>query len=34
VYPQKQNLAAKVRVFVDFLTARFGSGSAKAGTLW
>jgi LysR family transcriptional regulator, transcriptional activator for dmlA len=34
VYPQKQNLAAKVRVFVDFLTARFGSGAGKARTLW
>jgi DNA-binding transcriptional LysR family regulator len=34
VYPQKQNLAAKVRAFVDFLTTRFGQGSGKGQTPW
>jgi DNA-binding transcriptional LysR family regulator len=34
VYPQKQNLAAKVRVFVDFLTAHFGQGSARDRIQW
>ena len=29
VHPQGQNLAAKVRVFVEFLTAHFGQGSGK-----
>jgi len=34
VYPQKQNLAAKVRVFVDFLTAHFGQQSGKERIRW
>jgi LysR family transcriptional activator of dmlA len=34
VYPQKQNLAAKVRVFVDFLTARFEQGSGRERMHW
>ena len=34
VYPQKQNLAAKVRVFVDFLAAHFGEGSGKERIQW
>jgi len=34
VYPQKQNLAAKVRVFVEFLAAHFGQGSAKERIQW
>jgi DNA-binding transcriptional LysR family regulator len=34
VYPQKQYLAAKVRVFVDFLTARFDRGSGKGRPRW
>jgi DNA-binding transcriptional LysR family regulator len=34
VYPQKQNLAAKVRVFVDFLTARFEQGSGRERMQW
>ena len=33
VFPQKQNLAAKVRVFVDFLAARFAS-RARSGMKW
>ena len=34
VYPQQQNLAVKVRVFVEFLTANFGQGSCKERTQW
>jgi DNA-binding transcriptional LysR family regulator len=34
VYPQKQNLAAKVRVFVEFLTTHFGQGSGKDRIRW
>lgn len=34
VYPQKQNLAAKVRVFVDFLIARFELRSHSGRTQW
>jgi DNA-binding transcriptional LysR family regulator len=34
VYPQRQYLAAKVRVFVDFLTARFERGPGKGRTRW
>ena len=34
VYPQKQNLAAKVRVFVEFLTAHFGQGPGKERIQW
>jgi DNA-binding transcriptional LysR family regulator len=34
MYPQKQNLAAKVRVFVEFLTAHFGQGSGKERIQW
>ena len=34
VYPQKQNLAAKVRVFVEFLVERFGPGSGKGRSPW
>jgi len=34
VYPQKQNLAAKVRVFVDFLTAHFGHASGEKRIQW
>lgn len=34
VYPQKQNLAAKVRVFVEFLTAHFGQGSGQERIRW
>jgi DNA-binding transcriptional LysR family regulator len=34
VHPQKQNLAAKVRVFVDFLTARFEQGSGRERMHW
>lgn len=34
VYPQKQNLAAKVRVFVDFLTAHFGQAAGKERIRW
>ena len=34
VYPQKQNLAAKVRVFVDFLIARFEQGSGRERMQW
>jgi DNA-binding transcriptional LysR family regulator len=34
VYPQKQNLAAKVRVFVEFLATHFGEGSGKDRIQW
>jgi DNA-binding transcriptional LysR family regulator len=34
VYPQKQNLPAKVRAFVDFLTLRFGQESGKERIKW
>lgn len=34
VYPQKQNLAAKVRVFVDFLTDHFGQRSGTERIRW
>jgi DNA-binding transcriptional LysR family regulator len=34
MYPQKQNLAAKVRVFVDFLVAHFGQGTGKERFKW
>jgi DNA-binding transcriptional LysR family regulator len=34
LYPQKQNLAAKVRMFVDFLTAHFGQGPGKERIQW
>lgn len=34
VFPQKQNLAAKVRVFVDFLAARFASRARSGRTQW
>ena len=34
VYPQKQNLAAKVRVFVDFLAEHFGQKSGRQRFLW
>jgi DNA-binding transcriptional LysR family regulator len=34
VYPQKQNLAAKVRVFVEFLAAHFGQRSGKERIQW
>ena len=34
VYPQKRNLAAKVRAFVDFLTAHFGQGAGKERIRW
>lgn len=34
VYPQKQNLAAKVRVFVEYLAAYFGTGAEKARIRW
>jgi LysR family transcriptional regulator, transcriptional activator for dmlA len=33
-YPQRQNLAAKVRVFVDFLTARFARAAGRGGVRW
>ena len=34
VYPQKQNLAAKVRVFVDFLAEHFAQKSGRQRFLW
>ena len=34
VYPQEQNLAAKMRMFVEFLTALFGQGSGKERIQW
>jgi DNA-binding transcriptional LysR family regulator len=34
VYPQKQNLAAKVRVFVDFLTTHFAQAAGKERLRW
>lgn len=34
VYPQKQNLAAKVRVFVDFLATHFGQAAGKERMRW
>ncbi len=34
VYPQKQNLAAKVRVYVEFLAAHFGQGRGKERIQW
>lgn len=34
VFPQKRNLAAKVRAFVDFLTAHFGQGAGKERIRW
>lgn len=34
VYPQKQNLPAKVRSFVDFLTVHFGQESGKERIKW
>jgi LysR family transcriptional regulator, transcriptional activator for dmlA len=34
VYPHKQNLAAKVRAFVEFLSAHFGQGSGKERIPW
>lgn len=34
VYPQKQNLPAKVRVFVDFLTTHFGQEYGKKHIQW
>lgn len=34
VYPQEQNLAAKVRVFVDFLSAHFGQTGGQERGRW
>jgi LysR family transcriptional activator of dmlA len=34
VYPQKQNLAAKVRVFVDFLAEHFAQKSGQQRFRW
>jgi DNA-binding transcriptional LysR family regulator len=34
VYPQKQNLAAKVRVFVEFLATQFGQGPGTERMTW
>jgi DNA-binding transcriptional LysR family regulator len=33
-YPQRQNLAAKLRVFVEFLTAHFAPGAAAKRIQW
>ncbi len=34
VCPQEQNLAAKVRVFVDFLTAHFAQAGGQGRSRW
>jgi DNA-binding transcriptional LysR family regulator len=34
IYPQKQNLAARTRVFVDFLAERFARKSGQQNADW